>query len=127
MTIMSNHVVAVLTDLMFMVKIQDTAKRLELQTKVVKAQADVFTQALAGAALIIIDLNFAQIEPLELISLLKANEETRKIPLLGYVSHVQVDLRNEAQRRGCDTVVARSVFVETLPKLLAEIKPARCS
>lgn len=110
--------VAVLNDLMFTVKIQEAAKRAGLEPVFVHSQQDALAQARTQPALIILDLNHAPVEPLALIAKLKGDGETRDIALVGYVSHVQVDLRNAAEESGCDTVLARSAFVQNLPALL---------
>ncbi len=109
---------AVLNDLMFTVKIQEAAKRAGLDLVFVKSKGDALDRAKEDPAVIILDLNHAAAEPLELISLLKANPGTSGIPLVGYVSHVQLDLRQAAGEAGCDVVVARSAFVQNLPELL---------
>ncbi len=111
-------VVAVLSDLMFTVKIQEAAKRAGMEPVFVNSQKDALAQARQHPAVIIFDLNHSAVEPLELIAKLKSDEETREINLLGYVSHVQVDLRKAAEEKGCDVVVARSAFSQNLPALL---------
>ena len=118
----NNGVIAVLDDLMFMVKIQEAVKRAGLEGLFVKSQQEALLKAREGALLIIIDLNYAKAEPLNTISLLKTDELTRSIPLLGYVSHVQTELRQAAVSHGCDTVVARSAFVQNLPELIQKLK-----
>ena len=40
------------------------------------------------------------------------------IPTVGYVSHVQADLKRGAQEAGCDTVLARSALSQNLPLLM---------
>lgn len=114
----TNIVLAVLSDLMFRVKIEEAAKRAGLQTVFVQSQADVLARAKSQPAVIIIDLNCAGTEPLDTITKLKASEETKGISLVGYVSHVQVDLKQAAQDHGCDVVVARSAFSQNLPTIL---------
>ena len=84
----------------------------------VKSQGDALARAGEDPAVVILDLNYKEGEPLKLISILIGNAMTSGIPLLGYVSHVQVDLRQAAQDLGCDVVVARSAFVQNLPELL---------
>ena len=118
MTNQGKTVVAVLSDLMFTVKIQDAAKRAGIKTVFVNSAADALAQAKLNPSLLIIDLNNAKVEPLALIGQLKGDEATRHVKLLGYVSHVQVDLRQAAQDKGCDVVVARSAFVQNLAELL---------
>ncbi len=66
----------------------------------------------------ILDLNCGAIDPLRLIGALKGDESTRGVPLVGYVSHVQGELKQQAQQAGCDTVLARSAFSQNLPQIL---------
>jgi|SRR4051794_12133797 len=114
----SNTVVAVLSDLMFRVKIEEAAKRAGLQTTFVQSQADALARAREGPAVIILDLNSPSTEPLDTIKKLKASDETKGIDLVGYVSHVQADLKQAAQQVGCDLVIARSAFSQNLPTIL---------
>ncbi len=107
-----------MSDLLFTVKIQEAAKRLGLPVIFVKTREQAMAKAAENPLLIILDLNDAGSTPLELIAALKNDDEKRAIPLIGYVSHVQVELRRAAAEQGCDLVVARSVFVEQLPALL---------
>jgi CheY-like chemotaxis protein len=113
-----NTVVAVLNDLMFRVKIEEAARRAGLQTFFVQSQADALERAKEQPAVIILDLNCAQTDPLDTIRKLKASDETKGINLVGYVSHVQADLKQAAQEGGCDVVVARSAFSQNLPTIL---------
>lgn len=119
MTNQKKKVVGVLSDLMFTVKIQEAAKRAGMESVFVNSQQDALAQAQDNPAVIIFDLNNAGVYPLETIAKLKSHDETSKINLLGYVSHVQTDLKKAAQEKGCDVVVARSAFSQNLPALLA--------
>ena len=111
-------VVAVLSDLMFQVKIQEAAKQAGFEVAFVKSKDDAVAQAKKEPALIIVDLNNREGDPLETISQLKSLDETRDLYLLGFVSHVQADLIRAAKERGCDLVIARSAFSRDLPALL---------
>jgi PleD family two-component response regulator len=115
----TKKVLAVLSDLMFTVKIQEAAKQAGLAVTFVTSRENALKQAKEGPAVIILDLNGTSVDPLELISTLKADPETSQIELVGYVSHVQVDLKQAAQDRGCDLVVARSAFSQNLPSILS--------
>src|ERR1700751_648223 len=95
-------VVAVLSDLMFTVKIQEAAKCAGLDAVFVKSSDQAIEQAKSLPAVMILDLNNTSTDALDLIANLKADAETSKISLLGYVSHVQADLKQAAQERGCD-------------------------
>ena len=68
--------------------------------------------------LIILDLNSNSVQPLKLIQQLKGHEETKAISLIGYVSHVQGELKQKAHDAGCDMVMARSAFSTNLPMIL---------
>lgn len=114
----SKRVVAVVSDLMFGVKIQEAVKRAGLEAVFVKSKEQAVEEARQRPAVIILDLNNAAVDPLEVIGDLKGGEETRTVPLLGYVSHVQADVINAAQKRGCDKVIARSAFSQNLPAML---------
>jgi CheY-like chemotaxis protein len=111
-------VVAVLSDLMFTVKIQEAAKRAGLDPVFVKTGQEALDQAKDGPVAVIIDLNNPAAAPLETIEQFKANTETSKINLLAFVSHVQAGLKQAAQEKGADLVLARSAFSQNLPAIL---------
>jgi CheY-like chemotaxis protein len=112
-----NRVVAVMDDLFFTVKILDAAKRAGLSIEFVKSEIDAIEKARSAPAVMILDLNCAAIDPLRLITALKADHDTKFVNLIGYISHVQGDLKLAAQQAGCDMVLARSAFSQNLPQL----------
>ncbi len=114
----TKKVLAVVEDLFFTVKINEAAKRAGLSVTFVKSERDALDQAAEDPALIILDLNFGGIEPVVLIQKLKADPALQKINLLGYVSHVQGELKQAAQEAGCDMVLARSAFSQNLQQIL---------
>ena len=111
-------VVAVLSDLLFTVKIQDAAKRAGVDVVFVKSREAALERARAHPAVMVFDLNDAAADPLRLIAELKAAEETRDVRLLGYISHVQTDVRRAALESGCEAVLPRSAFSQNLPDIL---------
>lgn len=116
---MSNQrVVAVVSDLMFTAKIQDAAKRVGLEAVFVKSKEQAIVEAKRDPALILIDLNDRSLDALDLIGTLKADDETRAVHLLGYVSHVETDVRRSALNKGCDEVLPRSAFSKNLHTIL---------
>ncbi len=108
------RVLAVVSDLFFAVKLSDAAKRSGLNLQFVKDSSEVLEQAKSKPSLIVFDLNFDAVNPLTLISQLKTDAETRSINLIGFLSHVQGDLKQAAQEAGCDMVMARSAFSTNL-------------
>ena len=110
-------VLAVVNDLFFSVKLTDAAKRAGLSLEFAKESNDVLEKAKSLPSLIIFDLNFETVDPLKLIAQLKAQKDTRGISLIGYLSHVQGELKQQAQEAGCDMVLARSAFSQNMPQI----------
>lgn len=111
-------IISVVGDLFFVAKINETAKQLGITLKNVTSEALLLEKAKDKPALIVFDLNFSAMRPVELIAKLKADSELRDIPLLAFLSHVQVDLQKAAQAAGCDEVMPRSAFSANLPRIL---------
>ena len=111
-------VLAVVNDLFFSVKITDAAKRAGMPVEFIKDEKEVIAKAKTKPTLIIFDLNFSDIEPLKLISQLKTGADFKGISVIGYLSHIQAELKIQAQEAGCDMVMARSAFSQNLPQIL---------
>jgi len=118
MTNQNKKIVAVVSDLIFSVKIQETAKRAGASVLFAKTAEQALDEAKQCPAAIILDLNNGSVDALDLITKLKSDSRTTGVDLLGYVSHVQTDLKLAAQERGCDVVMARSAFSQNLPAIL---------
>jgi CheY-like chemotaxis protein len=114
----NKKVLAAVTDLFFTVKISDAAKRAGMQVEFVKNDQELLEKAQTKPAVIILDLNLDAVHPLKTISKLKSDPELKKISLIGFVSHVQAELKQKAQESGCDMVLARSAFSQNLPQIL---------
>src|SRR5215467_10014238 len=104
-TTVNKKVLAVLDDLFFTVKIHESAKRAGLPVEFVKTEQDALEKAKTRPALIIMDLNYQGIDSLSLVEKLKADPETKDISLIGYLSHVQGELKVKAQEAGCNMVL----------------------
>jgi PleD family two-component response regulator len=112
-------ILAVVDDLLFTVKIADAAKRAGVDVEFLKSEHDVLEKAVnESPLLIIIDLNNNSVQPLELITKLKSKDELKRISLIGYLSHVQGELKQQAQEAGANIVMARSAFSQNLPQIL---------
>ena len=108
------RVLAVVSDLFFSVKISEAAKRNGLALEFVKEGNELMEKAKVKPSLIVFDLNFESAAPLDLIAQLKGNPETKGISLLGYLSHLQGELKMQAQAAGCDMVMARSALSQNM-------------
>jgi PleD family two-component response regulator len=113
----SKRVLAVVSDLFFSVKLSEAAKRNGMPLEFVKNSEEVLEKAKSRPTLIVFDLNFDAVEPLKLIAQIKNNPETRGVSLLGYLSHIQGELKQQAQEAGCDMVMARSALSQNLMQI----------
>lgn len=109
-------------DLFFVAKIQETARKLGIKVVFVKNEKDTVADLLAlpdenRPALVVVDLNNANAKPLALIQKLKQKFK-RTTSIVGFLSHLQGELKVKALEAGCDTVMPRSAFSQTLPNLL---------
>jgi len=113
-------VVAVVNDLFFSVKINEAAKRASVTLQYVTTEKDLLEKARGNPAMIIFDLNFDAAQPLKLIARLKGDATLKHIDVLGYLSHVQEDLKAKALEAGCDTVMPRSAFSANLGQIFSQ-------
>jgi hypothetical protein len=109
-------------DLFFIAKIQETARKLGVKVAFVKNEKDAIAALTAGEeedrpGLIVFDLNNANAKPLTLIPKLKAKLK-RSTSIVGFLSHLQGDLKAKAVEAGCNTVMPRAAFSQNLPNLL---------
>jgi len=75
-------------------------------------------------SLIIFDLNNANAKPLTLIPKLKSKLK-KGTSIIGFLSHVQGDLKQKAHEVGCDMVLPRSAFSQNLPSCCAGTEPRK--
>lgn len=109
-------------DLFFLAKIQETARKLGVKVSFVKNDKESIAKLTsapdeARPSLIVFDLNNANAKPLTLIPKIKAKLK-RGTSVIGFLSHLQGDLKMKATEAGCDTVMPRSAFSQNLPNLL---------
>ncbi len=112
-------IIAAVDDLFFRSKIRTTAKHLGVEMTFVSALDDLLQQARATKpSLIILDLNNRALDPMTAMSALRGDEALAAVPTLGFVSHVQTDLIEQARAAGVTEVMARSAFAGQLGDIL---------
>jgi CheY-like chemotaxis protein len=115
------RIFAFIDDLFFLAKIQETARKLNVKVEFVKTDKDILERLKTNGdekpSLIIFDLNNANAKPLTTIPKLK-KELKKGTAIIGFLSHLQADLKMKAQEAGCDMVLPRSSFSQNLPSLL---------
>ena len=113
-------ILAILDDLLFTSKIRATAKQIGATLAVAKSRDSALAEMRANLpALVILDLNNARTNPLGIIADMKGDPSLASIPTVGFVSHVQTELIDAARQAGVTDVMARSMFAERLPQILA--------
>ncbi len=110
-------------DLFFLAKIQETARKLGVKVEFVKGGDKESVARLTELPeaerpkLLVFDLNNLNAKPISLIPKFKAKLK-KATSIIGFLNHLQGELRTKAIEVGCDTVMPRSAFSQTLPNLL---------
>src|SRR5580704_1769331 len=92
------RVVAAIDDLFFMAKVKDAATAAGLGIEFAKSKDDAVERVRGGSALAIVDLNAGKFAPIELVIALKKEGA----PVVGFLSHVNTELRSKAEEAGAD-------------------------
>ena len=104
-------VVAVVDDMFFKSKIRAVAEAVGVEISFPRTMESLIEKA-QQADLVIVDLQSQRFDPVSLPSQLGA------VRLLGFLSHVEVELQQRALAAGYQRVVPRSVFTRDLAQLL---------
>jgi hypothetical protein len=116
------HIYLFIEDLFLTAKINETARKLGVKVGFVKNDKDAIAELTSGEdenkpSLIVFDLNNANAKPMTTIPKLKAKLK-RSVSIIGFLSHLQGDLKAKAVEAGCDVVMPRAAFSQNLPNLL---------
>lgn len=136
------HLVAFVHDLFFTTKIENVGRQLGFRVELVPG-ADFFGPHQANTpenqpgepvygragrlmemvtgrqpALLIFDLGNEHVPWRQWLALLKSSPATRRLPILCFGPHVDIETMNRARDLGADVVVARSRFMSALPELI---------
>src|ERR1035438_5908838 len=109
-------------DLFFQAKIQETSRKLGIKVEFLKGDKDSVARLLdlpeaEKPTLLVFDLNNLNAKPMTLIPKLKTKLK-KATSIVGFLNHLQGDLKAKAVEVGCDTVMPRSAFSQSLPNLL---------
>lgn len=116
------HIYLFIEDLFLTAKINEASRKLGVKVAFVKNEKDALAELTSGEdenkpSLIVFDLNNANAKPLTTIPKLKAKLK-RSVSIIGFLSHLQGDLKAKAVEAGCDVVMPRAAFSQNLPNLL---------
>jgi hypothetical protein len=109
-------------DLFFVAKIQETARKLGVKVEFVKNDKETVARLIdlpegERPKLLVFDLNNLNAKPITLIPKFKSKLK-KATSIIGFLNHLQGELKAKAIDAGCDTVMPRSAFSQTLPNLL---------
>lgn len=114
------RIFAFVDDLFFVAKIQEVSRKLNVKVEFVKTDKDIAEKTEnveEKPSLIIVDLNSNGIKPLPVITKMRSKYK-KATSIVGFVSHVQGDLKVKAVEAGCDVVMPRSAFSQNLVSIL---------
>ncbi len=119
---MTSPILAVVDDLFFLAKIQQTAQLLGVPIEPVDPKQLQQRIAQSSARSVIVDLNHRSGAAVDIVRTIKADPSLgQRIQVLGFLSHVQTDLAAAARAAGCDILLARSAFSQQLPQRLKQL------
>lgn len=114
------RIVCVIDDLFFLAKVQETARKLNVKVDFVKSDKELLERATSNGheppSLIIVDLNNTGAKPLTTIPKLKS--KLKGTSIIGFLSHIQGELKVKAQEAGFDAVMPRSALSQNLAQIL---------
>jgi DNA-binding NarL/FixJ family response regulator len=114
------NVLAMVDDLFFQAKIVETARHLAVDLRICTTPDALLAEiSKATPKLVVVDLN-SRNQPLDAIQRMQATAPD--VPLVGFLSHVQTELAEQAHAAGCREVMPRSKFTNDLATILARGK-----
>src|SRR5262245_220271 len=107
------EVIAAITDLFFRTKALETAESLAVTLDIARDADERLKQVRAEKPrLVLMDLQAAALQPLDTLVALDG------IPVVGFLAHEEVELRDQALAAGCGEVLTKGQFSASLPSIL---------
>jgi len=115
------RIFALIDDLFFVEKIRATGKGVGTPVEIIRSGEELICRLqTTSPGLVIVDLNETATNPIQTIRKIKSDPQSTGVPVLGFFSHVQEDLKTKALQAGCDRVLPRSSFSRDLARILTE-------
>lgn len=119
-------IIVAVEELFFRSKIAETAHWLQTKPIFVKKYQQLLNYTKKeNPKLIIVDLNYDKFNPIESVQKLRKSIDTSSTLVIGFLSHRQLGLREEAMAKGFDYVFPKSLFVQKLAELIQEATQER--
>ena len=111
---------AVVDDLMFTSKIRAAAGQLGVPLIFARTADSAIAEAKKSLPkLVILDLDNPRTDPIGIVTGLKSDPSLAGVRVVGFASHVKVELIRAAREAGADEVLPRSAFTTQLADILA--------
>ena len=118
-----SHVVVLVDDLLFLSRIREAARGVGAEIRTARNAKALLDAVRAGGRLVLVDADSARLPWDDAVRALRAEAAGAVVPVIAFLSHVQVARAAAARDAGCTRVLARSAFVRELPGLLAAAAP----
>jgi CheY-like chemotaxis protein len=112
-------VIALVEDLLFTSRIREAARGQAVDVRTLRRVDDVVAALRAGAALLLVDADSDRLPWAEAIAAARRDPATPAVPVVAFFSHVHAERAAAARAGGASRVLARSAFVQELPRLLS--------
>ena|SRR3989338_3707316 len=112
-----SKIIAAVNDLFFASKIAETARQSNEYVTFVKNQYELFDYLNKNTELLIFDLSNKKLD-LSMIKEIKGNQILSKVKIIGFLPHVESELKSKALELGFDKVYARSEFSKKLAEII---------
>lgn len=116
---MSKTLLACVEDLFFRSKIEATARHLNVPVLFVPASG--LAKAAADGKVGAVLLELSSPDALAAVKAVRRTKATEALAVIGFLSHVDRKLADDAQEAGVTQVMPRSQFSETLPDLVMDL------
>lgn len=114
------EIFALVDDIFFQAKMMETAKQVSIELKSFSTGEALLAEfEKQQPKLVVVDLNARQ-SPLAVIAALRARRAD--IRVVGFFSHVQIELAQRARDAGCTEVMPRSKFTKELAAIFSQAK-----
>ena len=115
-------VLALVPDMLFGSKVQAMLEAAGHEVEMAQSETDVWDQ-IAGSDVLVVDLTTDDVDGAKLLDTLRTGGEANDLKALAFYSHVDVDVRREAEEAGFDLVVPRSRMAREGAALVQSLAP----
>jgi CheY-like chemotaxis protein len=114
-------IVAAIDDLFFTVQVQGALRKAGAKVVFAQQESAILSHVRTKPLAVVVDLNARSFDAIALIRAIRSDLLSHALPILAFVSHVQLERRAAAKEAGANEVVARSALVQTLPGWVASL------